>query len=322
MSILDEIHQVFQFEIDTLINVRKGLSESYARATELLLQCTGKVVVTGMGKSGIIAQKIAATMVSTGTQALFLHPGDGLHGDVGIIQKGDVILALSKSGETEELLNVLLYVKKMGVPVVSITARPKSTLAQASDLVLFTPIAEEACPLDLAPTSSTTAALVVGDAIAMTMMKQRGITPEQFALFHPGGNLGKTLLLTVADVMRAGEDNPVLNVNRDVRELLYEISNKRCGAVSIIDDNGHLLGLVTDYDVRKRLEENGDFFSLPVTDIMNSSPSYVHSEDKAIRALEIMRGRERPFLVLPVLDRLDSQVVGMIHLHDLLAQGL
>lgn len=322
MNILDEIRKTFQSEINTLIGVCDSLDESYARATELLLRCSGKVVVTGMGKSGLIAQKIAATMVSTGTPALSLNPGDGLHGDVGIIQEGDVILAISKSGESEELLNVLMYVKRIGVPVIAITAKTKSSLAQAANLVLYTPIESEACPLDLAPTSSTTAALVVGDALAMTLMKQRGVTPEQFALLHPGGNLGKKLLLTVADVMRSGEDNPIININQDVRHMLYEISNKRCGAVSVIDEEGCLLGLVTDYDVRKRLEEDGDFFSLPITDVMNSNPSFVNSDDMAIKALEVMRGRESPFLVLPVLDRVSSHVVGMIHLHDLVAKGL
>ena len=174
MSMLDEIDRVFQLEIDTLTNVRNQLDKSYMKAAELLFQCSGKVIVTGMGKSGLIAQKIAATMVSTGTPAIFLHTGDGLHGDVGVVRKEDVVLAISKSGETEELLNVLLYVRKIGAPVVSITAEPESALARSSDLVLFTPVDKEACPLNLAPTTSTTVALVVGDALAMALMKKRG----------------------------------------------------------------------------------------------------------------------------------------------------
>ena len=322
MSILDEMDRVFQLEIDTLVRVRESLDESYARASELLFQCSGKVVVTGMGKSGLIAQKIAATFVSTGTPALFLHPGDGMHGDVGIIMDGDVVLAIGKSGETEELLNILLYVKKIGVPVISITASPRSTLAKSSDVVLYTPVTEEACPLNLAPTSSTTAALVVGDALAMSLMKKRGFDPEHYAQLHPGGQLGKRLLITVADLMRSGEENPVVNVNDTVREMLYEITSKRCGAVSVADDESHLLGLVTDYDIRKIVEESADIFSLNIKDIMNKHPTHICSDEMAFTALELMENRGKPFLVLPVLERGNNKVVGMVHLHDLVAKGL
>jgi arabinose-5-phosphate isomerase len=322
MNMIDEIDRVFELEINTLNNVRKHLDKSYLDASEMLFQCSGKVIVTGMGKSGLIAQKISSTMVSTGTEAMFLHPGDGLHGDVGIIREGDVVLALSKSGETEELLGLLLYVKKIGVPVITITAKPESMLAKSSNLVLFTPIEEEACPLNLAPTSSTTAALVVGDALAMTLMKKRGITPDQFALWHPGGQLGRRLLLTVADVMRSGEDNPAITADTNVRVMLYEMSSKRCGAVSIISGDRELIGLVTDYDVRRNLEGDGDIFSSTIPDIMNPNPSSAYSDDLAITALETMRNRPNPFLVLPVLDRTNNKVVGMIHLHDLINKGL
>ena len=319
---LDEMLRVFQLEIDTLVKVRDSLDESYSRAADLLAECKGKVVVTGMGKSGLIAQKIASTMVSTGTPALFLHPGDGMHGDVGIIGEDDVVLAISKSGETEELLAILLYVKKIGVPVISITANSASTLGRTSDLLLITPVDEEACPLNLAPTSSTTAALVVGDALAMTLMKRSGFTPERFALFHPGGQLGRRLLITVADIMRTGEDNPIVNLNDNLRQTLYEISSKRCGAVSVVDDQGNLAGLVTDYDVRAALEESSDFFSLAIADVMNSTPTFIRSDHLAIDALELMENRPKPFMVLPVLDADGNRVVGMIHVHDLIAKGL
>ena len=319
---LDEMRRVFQLEIDTLVKVRDSLDESYSKAADLLSGCKGKVVVTGIGKSGLIAQKIAATMVSTGTPALFLHAGDGMHGDVGIIAEDDVVLAISKSGETEELLAILIYVKKIGVPVVSITTQPASALGRSSDLVLCTPVEEEACPLNLAPTSSTTAALVVGDALAMSLMKRRGLTPEGFALFHPGGQLGKRLLITVQDIMRAGEDNPVVNVNDTLRQTLYEISNKLCGAVSVVDDQGNLAGLITDYDVRAALEESPDFFSLTLSEVMNSNPTFIRSDRLAIDALEIMENRPKPFLVLPVLAANGNRVVGMVHVHDLVAKGL
>ena len=322
MNVLNEISQVFDLEINTLVAVRDSLGQPYAEALELLFTCNGKVVVTGMGKSGLVAQKIASTMASTGTSAVFLHTGDGLHGDVGIIRPNDVVLAISKSGETPEMLDLLLYAKNIGVPVMSITASPDSTMGRQSDITLFTPVAEEACPLDLAPTSSTTAALVVGDALAMTLMKKRGFTNEQFAMLHPGGQLGKRLLMTVNDIMRGGDDNPTANINESIQNLLYIISAKRCGAASIVDEEGHLLGLVTDRDIRKVLEDQGDIFALGVKGVMNASPTHIYSDEKAFDALKIMEQRERPILVLPVLERQTEKVIGMIHLHDLVAKGL
>jgi arabinose-5-phosphate isomerase len=321
MNVLAEIERVFRLEIDTLSRVRNSLDESYTRAAEMLFQCPGNVIVTGMGKSGLIAQKIAATMVSTGTPALFLHPGDGMHGDVGIIKKRDVVLAISKSGETEELLNILLYIKKIGVPVISITASPASALARGSDIVLFTPITEEACPLNLAPTSSTTTALVVGDALAMALMMMRGFNPEQFARLHPGGQLGKRLLIDVADVMRSGDKNPTVNVGASVREMLYEMTSKQSGAVSVVDGDGNLLGLITDYDIRRILERSVDIFSLDLAQIMNPHPTSIRPEEKAINALHLMEEREKPFLVLPVTDS-RGKLVGLVHIHDLIARGL
>lgn len=322
MNIRDEIDHVFQLEIETLAKVREGVNGDYVKAAELLFQCSGKVVVTGMGKSGLIAQKIAATMVSTGTPAIFLHPSDGLHGDVGIIREGDVVLAISKSGETDDLTNILLYAKKTGVSVIAITANPKSALTKCSDLILFTPIDEEACPLNLAPTSSTTAALVVGDALAIALMKMRGFQPEQFAQLHPGGRLGKRLLLNVEDIMRAGENNPVVNIKNSVQHMLYEITSQRCGAVSIIDDEGRLLGLVTDYDIRVVLEQGSDIFSLGITEIMNGHPTFIHTNAKAVEALHLMEDRGKPFMMLPVLEEGSKKVVGMVHVNDLVAQGL
>jgi len=271
---------------------------------------------------GFIAQKIASTMVSTGTPAVFLHPSDGMHGDVGIIREGDVVLALSKSGETDELLNILLYVKKIGVSIISISANADSTLASSSNLLLLTPVDEEACPLNLAPTSSTTAALVVGDALAMVLMKMREFQPEHFAVFHPGGQLGRRLLMTVSDVMRCDENNPVINVKDTIRIMLYEITAKRAGAVSVVDDAGNLLGLVTDYDVRKSLEEGIDIFDLSISQVMNDASTCIFSDESASHALEMMENRDKPFVVLPVLDRHSNKVVGMLHLHDLVSKGL
>jgi len=322
MKILDEIIQVFDLEINTLVAVRESLGEPYALAVDLLFSCQGKVVVTGMGKSGLIAQKIASTMASTGTTATFLHSGDGLHGDVGIIRPADLVISISKSGETPEMMDLLLYIKRSGIPLISITASENSSMAQQSDIVLYTPVAVEACPLDLAPTSSTTAALVVGDALAMALMKKRGFTDEHFAMLHPGGQLGKRLLMTVAGIMRGGEDNPIINVNESVKSLLFVLSAKRCGAVCVIDDQGRLLGLVTDRDIRKVLEEEDDIFSKTIGEIMNHSPTRIYSNEKAIDALRLMEQRDKPILVLPVLERQSEQVIGMVHLHDLVAKGL
>ena len=322
MNHLDEIDRVFRMEIETLARVRENLDDSYAKALELLLRCTGKVVVSGTGKSGIIAHKIASTLSSTGTPALFLYPGSGMHGDVGILQTGDLLLAISKSGETEELMSMLLYVKKLSVPVICITTVRESSLGKNSDQVLWTPVDEEACPLNLAPTSSTTAALVVGDALAMALMKARGLQPEQFALFHPGGQLGRRLLMTVESIMRSGESNPTVNANDTVRQMLSEITRKRCGAVSVVDDNGELVGLVTDYDIRQTLDGSKDIFSMAIPDIMMSKPTYIFSDEMAVNALDIMENREKPFMVLPVLDRETKKVVAMVHVHDLVAKGL
>ena len=322
IKVISELDRVFQLEIETLIKVRESLNGDYTEAVELLFSCKGKVVVSGAGKSGLIAQKIAATMVSTGTPAVALHPGDAMHGDAGVIHGGDVFLGISKSGETGELLNLLPYLNQTKVPVISITANAESSLSKGSKIALYTPVDAEACPLNLAPTSSSTAALVVGDALAMALMKMRGFQPENFALLHPGGQLGKRLTMTVADIMRSAENNPVVNVNGTLHEMFYEITGKLSGAVSVVDDNGKLLGLVTDHDIRSVLEQGKDLFSLTITDIMNDQPTFIRSDEMAITALELMENRETPFMVLPVLEPNSQKVVGMIHLHDLVTQGL
>lgn len=322
MDIVNEIDQVFAKEISTLSQTRDSLGPLYSKAVTILFECSRNVVVTGAGKSGLIAQKIASTMVSTGTPAIFLHPSDGMHGDVGVVRQGDVVVAISKSGETEELLNILPYVKSIGVEVISITGNPDSTLGRISTVVLHTPIKEEACSLDLAPTSSTTAALVVGDGLAVALMKMRDFQPDDFAVFHPGGQLGKRLLLTVADIMRSGEDNPVLDSKASVQEMLVQITSKRSGAVSVVDEQGMLLGLITDYDIRKVLEQGQEIFSLSPVEIMNKNSVFIYSDEKAVKAVEIMQDRDKSFLLLPVLNRESGKVVGMVHLQELVAKGL
>ena len=322
MNVLEEIYRVFDCEIEALLRVRASLNETYVQAVRMLFECRGKVIVTGVGKSGVIAQKVAATMASTGTPAIFLHPGDGMHGSIGLVQKEDILLAVGKTGESEELLAILPSIRKIGARIISISGNPESTLARNSDVILVADPGPEACPMNLAPTSSTTVALVVGDALALALSKLRDFRPEHFALFHPGGQLGKRLLLTVGDIMRSGRDNPVVNVNETTRQMLVEMTSKRCGAVSVVDDEYNLLGLATDYDVRRVLEQGLDIFSMKITEVMNPNPSYINSDEKAVTALEQMENREKPFLLLPVLSRETRKVVGMIHLHDLVSRGL
>ena len=321
MDVLKELRRVIELEKQTITDLSESLGPVFEEAVKLLYTCKGKVVLTGVGKSGIIAQKIAATLVSTGTPALFLHGAEGMHGDIGIIDKEDIVIAIGKSGESEELLVILPFIRRFGARVISITTNPNSTMARHSDLVLVTPVQEEACPLNMAPTSSTTVALVLGDALAMTLMKLRDFQPTDFALYHPGGQLGKRLLLKVKDVMRSGDGNPIIHESSDPRTMLFEITNKRAGAVSVVDDDQRLLGLVTDFDIRRTLESGKDLFELPIKDIMNPNPNFVYEDEMAIHALEMMEKREKPISVLPVLDS-NSKVVGMIHLHDLVARGL
>jgi len=321
VDILAEIKRVLELENRTVARLRENVGPAYEKAVLLLYACPGKVILTGMGKSGIVAQKIASTLVSTGTPAMFLHPAEGAHGDIGIARKDDVILAISKSGESEELIALLPSIRQIGARLITITARADSMMARQSDLVLLTPVEEEACPLNMAPTCSTTAALVVGDALAMALMKLRNFQPEEFALYHPGGQIGKRLLLTVRDLMRTGERNPVVNLKASVQQMFSELTAKHTGAVSVVDDAGRLAGLITDYDIRRAIGDGKNIFTMSIRDIMNASPVRVNMDEKAIQALKIMEEREKPLAVLPVVDS-ESIVRGMIHLHDLIDKGL
>ena len=321
MDILNELRRVIQLEGKTLTHLEESLTPQFEEAVKMLQACLGKVILMGVGKSGLIANKIAATMVSTGTPAVFLHGSEGMHGDIGIVAKDDIVLAVGKSGESDEVLALLPFIRKIGARIISITAKVESTLARGSDLVLVTPVEEEACPLNMAPTCSTTAALVLGDAIAVALMKLRNFQPDDFALFHPGGQLGKRLLLTVGDCMRQGDANPVIDVDQSIRTMLCEMTSKRAGAVSVIDDQERLLGLITDFDIRRALEEGQNVFEMTLSGVMNAKPNWVYVDEKAIRALEFMEKREKPISVLPVLDR-QEKVVGMIHLHDLISRGI
>ena len=321
MDIIKEIVDVVDIEIEGLREVRDRISGRFAEAVELIANTDGQVFVTGIGKSGIIAQKIAATFRSTGTPAVFLHGGDGLHGDVGMIGNGDVVIAIGKSGETSELNALLRATRANGARVVSMTSNADSSMASLSDIVLTLPDSREACPLNLAPTTSTTIALAVGDGIAVALMKLKNVSEEDFARHHPGGQLGKRLLLKVGDVMRKGAGNPVIPVDSSVREMLARITAFEVGAISIAGASGELLGLVTDYDVRRALASDRNLLDLTIPELMNPAPDTIDENERAVTALERMRNRSKPTAVLPVVDN-DGRPVGMIHLHDLVAAGL
>ena len=321
MDILKEIKRVMTQEQIGIQKSVKFINPRFKIAVNLMFKTKGKIVVTGIGKSGIIAQKIASTLASTGTPAIYLHPSEGMHGNLGIVAKEDVVLAIGKSGESSEVLDILPSIRKIGSKIICLTSNLQSTLARKSDVVLFIPMQNEVCGFDLVPTTSSTVALVIGDALAVVLMKLRGFTQEHFALYHPGGILGKRLLLKISDVMRKGDRNPVVSIKASMETLLVEISKKWTGAASIVDSKNFFLGLVTDYDIRKALSKGKNVLNMSIQEIMNSKPTMIYEDEMAIKAAELMEFREKPLTVLPVLDR-KKRAVGIIHTHDLILLGL
>ena len=322
MDILQEAKDVLQQEARGIENLIPKLDQNFVNAINLIMESKGRVVVTGMGKSGHIARKISATMASTGTPAIFLHPGEAIHGDLGMVTGDDVVLAISKSGETREVLNMLPSLKRIGAKVIAIVGEHNSTLAKNSDVILDASVEKEACPLGLAPTTSTTVALALGDALAVVLLSCHHFTKDQFAIFHPGGSLGRKLLLTVENVMHKGEDNPVISEDSTVQDALFMMTEKGLGAVSVVDEDGVLIGLVTDGDVRRGLETGSNFLQWPVDAMMTKSPRTITNDKLAAEAMHIMeKNQPRPITVLPVVDK-DHRAVGMIHLTDLLRQGV
>jgi arabinose-5-phosphate isomerase len=293
------------------------------RVVDLLAACRGKVVLVGVGKSGIIAQKIAATMTSTGTAAIYLHPSDALHGGIGIVTSEDVIIALSNSGETDEVLNMLPYLKRRQVPIISVVGQLGSTLARLSDVALDGSVDQEACPLNLAPTTSTTVALAIGDALAICLMKVKGLTTDDFALNHPGGRLGKRLTLRVADLMHDGPDNPTIEMDAPWLEVIAAITRGGLGAVNVVDGAGHLIGIITDGDLRRALQKikQADLETLQGATIMTRNPVVALPDLLAYDALRLMEDRPSQISVLPVVDH-ERVCVGLIRLHDIVRSGL
>jgi arabinose-5-phosphate isomerase len=283
--------------------LREQIDSSVKSAVETIFNCSGKVILTGMGKSGLVAKKIASTMSSVGTPAIFMHPAEGMHGDLGIIGAEDVVIAIGKSGESSELNGVLPSIKSVGAKIIGIMGDGNSTLARYSDIIIDIGDAEEACPFNMAPTTSSTVTMVLGDAMAVALMKMRGFDLTDYALLHPGGQIGKRLTMKVSDAMLKGSNNPIINISESVKNCISEISRKLAGAVSIVNNDGKLIGLVTDYDIRKHIEKEENIFSMEIKDIMNPNPIFVYEDEKAFSALKIMQEREKPITILSVLDR-------------------
>lgn len=322
MSILCTAARVLRDEAEAVLSLAQKLDQEFEKAVSLIENAKGRVVLTGMGKSGHIARKIAATMASTGTPAFFLHPAEGIHGDLGMVTADDVVVAYSNSGETTEILNILPSLKRIGAKMIAVVGRTDSTLARNADAVLDAGVSKEADSLGLAPTSSTTAALALGDALAVTLMERNHFTADNFAVFHPGGSLGKKLLMTVSMVMHKGEDNPLISENASVKDALFVMTDKGLGAVSVVNAEGKLVGLLTDGDVRRGLKTGADFLSLPVSGVMTVAPLVISKEKLAAEALHIMeKHMPHPITVLPVADE-EGNAIGMVHITDLLKQGV
>ena len=312
--------QVLEIEANAILALIDRLDQRFEQAVVLLDQCQGRVVVTGMGKSGIIGRKIAATLASIGVPSVFLHPAEGIHGDLGMVSRGDLVIALSNSGETEELLKILPAIKRLGVPMISLTGNVKSMLAKNSDVVLDVSVKEEACPLDLAPTASTTATLALGDALAMALLEHKGVRPEDFARFHPGGALGKRLLLTVEEVMHGDKAIPTVSPTAPLRDVIVEISSKKLGVTTIVDDSGRLRGVITDGDLRRLLGKGGaDLLDRPAEAVMSPHPKVISRTALAAEAVGLM---ERHSITVLIVTDAEQRVEGVVHLHDLLKAGV
>jgi arabinose-5-phosphate isomerase len=307
--------RVLRLEADAIQGVARELGSPFVRAVELLGEATGRLIVSGVGKSGLIARKIAATFTSTGTPATFLHPVDSLHGDLGIVGRGDVAILLSNSGESDELFGLVQQLERLGVPIIAITGSPDSSLTKAAAVVLDAGRAEEACEETLAPTTSTTVALALGDALAVTLLEVKGFRREEFAALHPGGTLGRRLLLRVADVMVT--DVPALAPERPMRECVVLLARRR-GTVAVVDAGGSLLGVVTAGDLTRLMERTDRFLDIPVSDVMTRAPKTTTADTHAQAAVSLME--RHGIMALPVLDG-GAKVIGMVHLHDLMKAG-
>ncbi len=310
--------KVIAIEKQSLEALEGRIDRNFAQAVRIILNCKGRVIVTGMGKSGAIGKKISSTLASTGTTSAFLHPAEGVHGDLGMVHRDDVIIAISKSGETAELINLLPSFRRLDVPVIAMTANKNSTLAHYASVWLDISVKEEACPNDLAPTASTTVTLALGDALAIALLEARGFSAEDFALLHPGGTLGKKLLMRVSDLMETGDRLPFCYLEDVMQKAIMEMAHKR-GICPIVDHDMHLKGVITTGDLNRLIEKTEQIFHIPVTQVMNPNPKFIHQDDLATIAYKEME--KFRIIAMPVLDR-QNKLVGVIHLHDLMQEGI
>ncbi len=312
--------RVLSIEAKAIEDLNRRIDDNFEKAVDILYACKGRVVVTGMGKSGLIGKKISATFASTGTPSFFLHPAEGIHGDIGMVMREDVILVISNSGETEEVISLLPIFKRMGLKIICLTGRPHSALARNSDAVLDVSVKEEACPMNLVPTASTTVALAMGDALAIALLEKKDFKEEDFALFHPGGTLGRRLLLRVEDLMHAGAAIPVVHEDCNMKDVIYEMTSKKLGVTTVVDSDRKFRGIITDGDLRRLLErEPNNIFRLVARDVMTRNPKVISGNALAVSAVQVMETYSITSLV--ILNG-DSTVRGIIHLHDLLKKGI
>jgi len=319
MDVLKYAKDTLKIEAEAIRNLIPRLGKNFLKATELITACKGRVIVTGIGKSGLIARKIAATLASTGTPAFFLHPAEGIHGDLGMVMKDDLVIALSYSGETEEMERILPAIKRMGLKLIAFTSKKSSSLAMYSDVILDVSVKKEACPYNLAPTASTAAMLALGDALAISLLYKKGFKREEFAILHPGGNLGKKLLLKVEDIMHKGKDNPVIEQNKTVREALLVMTSCRLGAVSVVDKKGQLKGFFTDGDLRRHWQKGNVSLSKKISSLMTANPVTITPDKLATEAVRMIQ--EKNFDNIPVVDK-NNRPIGIVDERDLLKEGL
>jgi len=315
MDIKKYTQEIFDIEINELKKVRDKIGKEIEETAKLIMECKGKVVITGIGKSGIIGRKIAATLASTGTLTVFMNSAEGLHGDLGIIHREDVVIAISNSGNSDEVISIIPSIKKIGAKLIAMTGNKNSKLGKESDEILDIGVEREACPMNIAPTCSTTATLVMGDALASVLIKLRDFKPENFAVYHPGGSLGRRLLMKVKDVMHNGTDLAIVEKNTNIDEILVTMTKKKLGAVCVLEDE-KMVGIITEGDIRRALGNKEEFFTYKAKDIMISKYTYIGSEKMAVDALDLMENRESQISVLPVLE--GDKLVGMVRIHDLL----
>lgn len=311
--------KVLEIERQAVDGLLARIDDDFARACQLMLGCEGRVVVTGMGKSGHIGGKMAATLASTGTPAFFVHPGEASHGDLGMITRNDVVIAISNSGETAEVVTIVPLIKRLKVPLIAMTGKPQSTLAKAADVHVDVSVAQEACPLNLAPTSSTTATLVMGDALAIALLEARGFSEEDFAMTHPGGSLGRRLLLKVADLMHSGERLPRVSPDTLLTDALLEMTRKGFGMTAVVDNDDKVLGIYTDGDLRRTLDQGVDVRSATISEVMTPGGKHGRADWLAAQAVQVM---EQHKITALLIEDDEQRLVGLIHMHDLLQAGV